>query len=149
MPALTLAYLRLVTSTGSLDKKFRVLFQNRDVGPAAQRSIRRGVTGRLVTAQGVRKREWNLVLKVYETDPLSGSGYGNLADLETLFNLANPAASPSDVLTLYDNYDANGDGTGDQYTVKIVSPKLTYSAMTPLLTGSNAWGRVPLQLLEV
>jgi hypothetical protein len=149
MPSQTLAYIRLVNSNDSLDKRFRVLFQNRDVGPAAQRSIRRGVTGKLIVTQGVRKREWDLVLKIYETDPLTGSGYGNLADLETFFNLANPAATPSDVITLYDNYDANGDGTGDQYTVKITSAKLPYAAMSPLLTGANAWGRVPIQFMEV
>lgn len=79
MPTATLKYIRLVNSTGSLDKRFRVLAA--DYRPTLVRndSRQRTVTGKADTQTGPQYRVWSLVLKVYETE--SDVNCGTRADL--------------------------------------------------------------------
>lgn len=149
MTAQTLRYIKLANSTGSLSKRFRVQFQDLAAGFQAQRTLNRGAAGNLLGQQGSRARAWSLILKVYHTDPNAADGYGNRADLETLFNLNNPAISPSDVITFQDLVDADGDNTGDSYSVLFVNQGLFFMPMSPMLTGVNAWFTVPINLGQI
>jgi hypothetical protein len=79
------------------------------------------------------------VLRVPEDDQ-SDASYGTMSDLRTLFELCNPNATPSDVITLTDHY-----GTEiDCYFLGEISPE----PLTTMLEGPNAWHIVPIQLQE-
>lgn len=146
MPTATLKYIRLVNSTGSLDKRFRVLAA--DYRPTLVRndSRQRTVTGKADTQTGPQYRVWSLVLKVYETE--SDVNYGTRANLETFFGYNNPAGSPSSRLSFYDALDSDGNGVGDLYTVEIVG-NLEPQLLTPMLTGAGGIFTVPLTLEQV
>jgi len=138
------SYIELRTSDLTAEEDgyyFRVLWEGGDGYHAVYKkttNMQPTVTGKTDFQVGHVRRVWRYLLKVYETDP-SGGNYGTISDLETLFALNDPTASPSNVLTLVDHYE-------DSYEVYLVG-QLDMTPITPRIEGT-AWFRAPIMLLR-
>jgi hypothetical protein len=132
-------YVILTNSNSSLAKRFRVLADG--YRPQLEKTgVRRTtVTGKLDNQVGPILRSWQLVIRVYDTDP-AGSDYGTLANLKTFFGYNDPSGTPSNVITFTD-FDES------EYEVYLLG-KLSEQNLTPIIEGSCAMFHVPVELME-
>lgn len=153
MPSNTLDYIKLKNSNNTLLKRFRVIQGSLKAEIQGAQNNQRTTTGALDTSEGARWRLFTLTLKAYETDPITetfgdGSSYGSLANLRTFAAYNNPVGAPSNALTFEENYDSNGDGTGDSHTVRM-RVGFVPDPVTPYLHGSNAFAYVSVVFEEI
>lgn len=134
-------YIQLTNSDSSLDKRFRVYADGYVQRYERKESVRSTISGKTDVTEGAVVRSWQLVLKVYETDPDAGSGYGDLADIRTFIGYNDPEATPTNVITLTGFNDAN---TWETYIVGDISIK----NISPRLDGETGCYRVQLTLME-
>lgn len=135
------AYIILTDSTSNA-YRFRVQFPRRGYRPIRRKAnkIQQTVTGKIDNQVGPVTMEWQYTLVVAGTTDPDGSDYGVLSELRTLFDLNNPNGSPSNVLTLTDHYE-------NTHSVYIVGD-MQEEPFSPNLSGSCAWFRVPIHLVE-
>ena len=131
------SYITLTNSDSSLTRDFRVIGYSPELQKTGTQRLT--VTGKLDNQSGPILRRWRLVVKVYHTDPVGGS-WGTLGDLRTLFELNDPGATPSNVITLTD-FDTN------TYTVYLVG-RFSEKPKTQYLEGESAWFEVPIEMIE-
>lgn len=141
-------WITLSNSNNSLTKKFRVLHES--YAPTREKmGVRRvTVTGVVDNQVGPVLRSWQILLKVYETDPTDPTksdgateGYGLIAHLRTLFGLNDPGGTPTNVITFTEHDDTQSHSV---FITGVMRPKLlTYS-----LTGTTGIFRVPLVLVK-
>lgn len=99
------AYIVLANSNASLSKKFGVLQSGYEPRREKIGTHRVTVTGKIDNQVGPVIRQWVYTMRVYASNP--PTGYGTLGDLKTLFDLNDPQATPSNVITLTDFDDTN------------------------------------------
>jgi len=133
----TQRYIRLVNTGATLDKKFRVIFQDFHSPTIRRQNIKEMADGSLDIQSGAHYRVWPLLLKVYYIDPEEDQGFGSLANMEIFFGYRLPGNRN---LVLYDNL-------GRQFTVWIDGD---YDPMpqTPILDGEQSWYLVPIMLRQ-
>lgn len=129
----TLKYVRLVNVGATLDKKFRVLYQDYRTPILRRINVKEMADGSLDIQHGAHYRVWSLALKIYVTE--SGAGYGNLSDIQTFFGYKTPATH---LLTFYDNL-------GVQFTV-VMANDYDPLHQTSNIDGPENWAIVPILL---
>lgn len=145
MPVSTLAYMRLVNSDSSIDRKFKVVQGSLRHPVQKTQTRQRTVTGKADTQEGAHIAMHSMTLKVRHTESLSG--YGTLAELKTFFSYKNPNAVPSTQITYYENLSPDGT-TGYSHTVEMVGdwdPEM----VTYVEHGASGYFYVPILLEEV
>jgi hypothetical protein len=120
---------------------FRVRFPDQGYRPVWTKptNVQYTVTGKVDHQVGPIFRRWDYGLIVAVTDP-SGGSYGNIANLRTLYQLNDPAGSPSNLLTLTDHY-------GSEHDVYFVGD-LIEAPLTPNISGACAWFDVRISLIK-
>ena len=116
-------FIALRNSNSSLAHKLRVYFAGFEPVRVKSGRMQRTVTGHLDNQVGPVIRHWRYNIKVYAgSDPGNPQGdslhYGTREDLRTFFEYNDPAATPSNVLSLWvhgQTYD-----TDTPYTVYLV-----------------------------
>ena len=132
-------YIRLVNSTGSLDKRLRVYTDGFSRIPVRSSQKSRTVNGDIDLSIGKTKWQWSLKAKVRATE--SDANYASLANLRTFHGYSSPLGSPTNVLTFYDS-------EGTSYSVVMVG-ELRESNIGPQMIGANAWYNVDLSLVQL
>lgn len=134
----TYKYIILSNSDASLVRRFKAI----GMKPSFMRtdSMEYTLDGKPDKSSGPILRQFGYVLRVPQDDP-ADANYGNMAELQTLFLLANPGATPSDVITLTDHYG----NSFSCYFIGDMSPE----PLTTMLEGDNAWHIVQIMLQEI
>ncbi len=133
-------YIEFTNSDSSLDKRFRVFADGYQQGYQRKQQVRGTISGKTDITEGAVIRVWNLSLKIYETDPDAGSGYGDLDDIRTFIGYNDPDATPSNEITLTGFNDANS------WTVYIVGNP-TIQNVAPQVHGEVCF-KVQVNLVE-
>lgn len=135
----TVPYIVLRDSTSGSGNWFRVIQGGYSVQKRRQQTINLTVDGGYDISQGANYETHKYMIRVREEEPItSGSPYGTLADLETLWLLNNPNGSPSDKITMTDHF-------GVEHLV-MFEGEFDREAVTTLLSGQQAWFFVPITL---
>lgn len=132
------SYITLANSTGTLSKRFNVILGGYKVTYHKTGSERETIDGSLDVCQGGVRRDIQYVLRVSEA--VADSNYGTLANLQTLFNLNNPQATPTNKITLTDHYG----NTIYCYLTR----NLELTPQTTILTGNTSLFLIPVTLRE-
>lgn len=134
----TFKYIILQNSDASLIRRFKAI----GMKPTQTRSDGMNYTlgGKADKASGPIINRFQYVLRVPQDDP-ADANYGNFAELKTLFELTNPNATPSDVITLTDHYG----NTHQCFFMGELSPE----PLTTILEGDSAWHIVQIVLQEL
>jgi hypothetical protein len=130
----------LINSTGSVVAWFRVIAEGYGDGTLLRNeTLRRNIHGGIDHFLGDVYKVWEMTIKVRHTE--NDIGYGDLADLETLYSYNNPNGTPSDVITFIDHH-------GSSRSVKFVG-NMEKSLICMKVEGTTAWFIYRLTLLEV
>lgn len=134
----TFKYIILQNSNATLVRRFKAI----GLKPVQMRtdSMEYTLDGRPDKTAGPIINQFGYVLRVPEDDP-ADANYGNMAELRTLYELTNPGATPSDVITLTDHYGV----THNCYFTGDMAPE----PLTTMLEGQNAWHIVQIMLQEI
>lgn len=136
------AYITLQTSDGgaTINKRFRVVAQDyNDGGLEKQTTVNKTIGGGIDAQMGAVYRSFNPTIRVRHTEV--DSNYGVLSDLESLFNLTNPGATPSNLITYIDHH-------GTSRTCLMVG-NLQKSVLGCRIEGTEAWYIVRCNFIEV
>lgn len=134
----TFKYIVLQNSNASLVRRFKAI----GMKPMQKRtdSIQYTLSGKTDKAAGPLINVFQYVLRVPQDDP-DDAAYGNFAELKTLFELTNPNATPSDVITLTDHY-------GNSHQCFFMG-EMAPEPLTTILEGDSAWHIVQIVLQEL
>jgi len=131
-------YIVLANSTGTLSKQFKVVVGSYRVAVKKNQSMQTTIGGKIDLGQGSVHTTHSYVLKV----PYTGTGsYGSLSDLQTLFALSDPGASPSDVISFTDHL---GNNKNVYFLGELAKEPLAY-----LLDGSDARYMIRIEMVEI
>jgi len=131
-------YITLANSTDTLSKRFKVVVGSYRVASKKNQSMQTTIGGKIDLGQGSVHTTHSYVVKV----PHTGSGsYGGLADLETLFALSDPGASPSDVISLTDHL-------ASEKNVYFLG-ELSKEPLAYLLDGDDARYMIRIEMVEI
>ena len=100
-------YITLANSDASVTGRYRV---TRDgYAPTLDKigATRYTVTGAIDNQVGPVRQSWHFIIKVYYVE--SVAEYDNLSNLQSLFELNDPSASPSNVITFIDHFGTSHD----------------------------------------
>lgn len=139
-------HIHLINSNSSLSKMFRVIQEGYDDGTwNRSETVRRQVGGGIDHSYGDTYRTWSPVIRVRQSEAVSG--YGTSADLETFFCYNNPNATPSTVISFVPHVH-DESGPTPTYSVHFVGnmQKVTMGCM---IYGGEAWFLYRLTLMEV
>lgn len=130
-------YITLSNSNASLTKRFKATALKTPWRRTDQVTI--ALDGTPDKAAGIILYPRQYVLRVPYVS--ADSNYGTLADLKTLFELNDPNATPSDVITLTDHFGVSIDvifvGEADPQPVSTI------------IDGNSAFYMVPISLMEI
>lgn len=126
---MSVAYIILTNSTGSLSKLFRVLLEGYRPSMKKQMTMDECINGSLDVSMGSIRTVHEYAIRVRHTET-SGS-YGTLSDLETFYSYNSPGGTPSNILTLVDN-----SGITHQVIMAGVFDK---TSLTSFISGTEAW----------
>lgn len=129
-------YIELKSSTNSINKKFYVVIGGFEPSLRKLGTIEDTLDGGIDYSVGALREAHNLIIRVKHTS--DESGFGALADLRSLFELNNPAGSPSNVITYVDHF-------GNSHNVYLVG-SFDQSLLTTLIDGAQAVYLVKLVL---
>jgi hypothetical protein len=132
-------YITITTSGSEISKKFYAILTGYTESHQKTQSIDENIEGDpLITNGGIIIR-FSYILKLsYE---MEDSTFGTKNDLIQMYDLNNPNAEPSDVLTLIDHY-------GISHTVKFEGP-LELNPLTTMIDGEDSFFYTPIRLIEV
>jgi hypothetical protein len=131
-------YITLSNSDSSLSKQFKATAMKTPW--VRTDSVEIALDGSPDKAAGVILHPYQYVLRVpYQV--AEGSDYGTLAELKTLFELNNPNATPSDVITLTDHY-------GTEHEV-IFTGETSPDPVSTLIDGNQAFFLVNVTFMEL
>ena len=132
-------YIILRNSDNSVEKKFRVLAQDYDDGTSEKaETMKRTIGGGLSQSIGGIYKSWSPIIRVKHTE--TESGYGDLADLQYFFDLNNPQATPSNLITFIDHHN-------DSYTV-VIPGSFQKAVLGSSIEGTEGHYLVRLRLQE-
>ena len=120
------AYVRLVNHSGTLDKKFRVVFPGFRPTTPRNINVEETLTGGISIQRGSDRRQWEMVFRVKQSED---AGYGTMDDLRTFFDYKTP---PEVRVKFYDHQGALhevyiiGDFSEEPQLPKIDSSKNFY-----------------------
>lgn len=101
------AYITLENSNASLTKKFAVIYPGYNRKKSKPTKFDKTIGGGLDYTAGAIYQQYEFVIRVRATE--DRAGYGDKDDLETFFDLNNPSATPSNIITMTDHFDVNHD----------------------------------------
>jgi hypothetical protein len=132
-------YITICTSGSEISKKFYAILNGYTESHHKAQSIDDNIEGDpLVTNGGIVIRFSYLLKLSYE---MADTSFGTKNELIQMYNLNNPNASPSDVLTLIDHY-------GVSHTVKFEGD-LSLNPLTTMIDGEDSYFYTPIKLIEV
>lgn len=129
-------YIELKSSNNSINKKFYVVIGGYEPNLRKLGSIEDTLNGGIDYSVGALREAHSLIIRVKHTS--DEAGFGSLSDLRSLFELNNPAGTPSNVITYIDHF-------GGSHNVYIVG-EFGQSLLTTLIEGSQAVYLVKLVL---
>ena len=125
----TYSYFVLKTSDTVTEKKFRVVSTGYSRVIQKAQSVDYTIDGNVDMAVGSLREQHNYLVKIRETEPITG--YGDRDDLIYFFSLNNPNGTPTNVITMTDHYglvhQAVMVGTFEDNTLSV------------LIEGDTAW----------
>ena len=133
-------YITLANSDASLSKKFKVVQGSYQVSKRKTQSMQTTIGGKIDLGQGSVLTVHRYTLKVYGTGA-APTGYGDMANLETLFELSDPGSTPSDVITFIDHL-------GNSKTVYFLG-ELNKQPLAYLLDTSDARYMMTIEMVEI
>lgn len=133
-------YITLTNSNSTLSKKFKVVMGSYNVSSRKIQSMQTTIGGKIDLGQGSTIATHRYTLKVYGTGS-APSGYGDMSDLETLFALSDPGATPSDVITMIDHL-------GSSHSVYFLG-ELSKQPLAYLLDGNDARYMMSIEMVEI
>ena len=143
-------YITLKNSNESTIKKFRVTPKGYKPAIIKPGRIDTTVDGTLDVQVGPVTYQWQYVLRVYTIDPTDAdesdaktAGFGTLAHLKELFELDDPAATPSNAL----KFTEHDDSVSEHNPVYLMGSLVT-NALGPDLTGVNAVFEIPVMIVK-
>jgi len=132
-------YITLRNSDNSVEKKFKVLAQDYDDGtPEKAGTIKRTLGGGLAQSVGGIYYSWSPTIRVRHTE--TESGYGNLSDLSYFYELNDPTATPSNIITFIDHHNVSRQ--------VVIPGSLQKAALGASIEGEEAHYIVRLRLQE-
>jgi len=129
-------YIELKSSNLSISKKFYVVIGGYEPNLRKLGTIEDTLNGGIDYSVGALRETHNVIIRVKHTS--DETGFGSLADLRSLFELNNPAGTPSNIITYVDHFGAS-------HNVYIVGD-FGQSLLTTLIEGSQAVYLVKLAL---
>ena len=129
-------YIELKSSDLSISKKFYVVIGGYEPNLRKLGTIEDTLNGGIDYSVGALRETHNVIIRVKHTS--DETGFGSLADLRSLFELNNPAGTPSNIITYVDHF-------GVSHNVYIVGD-FGQSLLTTLIEGSQAVYLVKLAL---
>jgi hypothetical protein len=127
------SYFTLKTSSiGDTGKKFSVLQSGYSPMIYRTANVQPTIDGKIDVTMGAVFEKHEYVVKVRQTE--DRSDYGSLSDLQTLYRLNNPNATPSNVLKLTDHF-------GSDHNV-VMMGEFTAQFVGTMIEGETAWAMV-------
>ena len=131
-------YIELTASTGS-GAYFRVVHGGWKQVSDKTGEINKTAGGSFDHAVGDIYTVFQYTIFVRDDEP--ESGYGDRAELERLFALNDPNASPSNVISLSDHFS-------QEYDV-LMAGQMVPQALTTVISGQYAWFYIPINLYVI
>lgn len=132
-------YITLCTSGSEINKKYYAILNGYTERHKRAQTIETNIEGVPLITNGGIYIAFDYVLKLSHT--MLDTSFGTKDDLINLFDLNNPNASPSDVITLIDHYSVS-------HLVKFVGD-LELNPLTVVIEGEDSYFYTPIRLIEV
>ncbi len=132
-------YITLCTSGSEVNKKFYAILNGYTEIHKRAQTLEENVEGEPLITNGGVYRMFKYVLKL--SHEMDDATFGTKDDIITMYNLNNPNASPSDVITLIDHY-------GVSHQVKFMN-NLELNPLTVIIEGTESYFYTPIEFVEV
>ena len=132
-------YITLTTSGSEISKKFYAILNGYTEIHKKTQSIEENVVGEPLITNGGVYRMFKYILKL--SHEMEDTSFGTKDDIITMYNLNNPNATPSDVITLTDHY-------GISHSVKFTNV-LELNPLTVIIEGTESYFYTPIEFIEV
>ena len=132
-------YITICTSGSEVNKKFYAILNGYTERHKRAQSVDTNIEGQPLITNGGIYREFDYVLKL--SHEMADTDFGTKDELIYMYDLNNPNGSPSDVITLVDNY-------GLFHTVKF-SNDLELNPLTVTIEGTESYFYTPVKFIEV
>ncbi|MEA2000024.1 MAG: hypothetical protein U9N61_11970 [Euryarchaeota archaeon] len=136
-------YIILKASDDSIVGRFKVVSGGYKHTLMKSQDVQRTLGGKIDITQGGIYTQWSYIIRVRHTEEV-GSIYSTLEDLESLYRLNNPNATPSDIIKLTTHTMA------DDASVNVVFiGNFSDQPLTTILDGIYGYYHVSIKLMEL